>query len=205
MNKVAALPLAPSVQTLKRWRAEGKTNSRANMCAKLKPGRKGKLSEVEQKVIGGWVIHQLKKKRAVTGERVRQKVRDIFGVDVSLTWVSRTMKKLGLSSHATKLVKSDEPVHNEVSEICRFLQDIRAQIEGGLTLERVIAVDVTSFWNSGPVLRSYSLTGRYLPPIHSLYLLFLQYCSSYLFVQGKARCIRSQEEMEGHCVHCILC
>ena len=82
MNKVAALPLVPSVRTLKRWWAEGKTNSGANKRAKLKPGRKGKLSEVKQKVIGGWVIHQLEKKRAVTGERVRQKVRDIFGVDV---------------------------------------------------------------------------------------------------------------------------
>ena len=125
----------------------------------LQVGRKSILSMTEKQVLGGWCLERLAQMKAVTQDMVCHRVWKMFGVSVSASWVTQTMHQLGFTSHRTQTTQLQRGSPTTIAEITGFLRKVRARIADTYTPERVVAMDVICFWNTGAVLRSYGLKG----------------------------------------------
>ena len=69
------------------------------------------------------------------------------------------MRELGFSSRNVRTMRLEQTRETFVQECADFIENVRQQIRNGLSLNRLCAIDQTSFWNSPTHLRSHAPIG----------------------------------------------
>lgn len=168
-NKVSAYSFCntkgtPHPTTIYRWKREkNKPPSPSDEIPML--SRPPKLSIVERYVIGGWVLERDAEHEIASGEAVCSFIADSFHEQVSLSWVSRTMASLHLTSHREAVKKQKYRQPGIARALHTFLNELRETIDNEYEASQVVAVDNVRFTHPSPILRSYGPQGGYVPAL----------------------------------------
>ena len=148
----------PSPSTIYRWKRE--LAPLPQDPATIPPqGRPPKLSLMERKVVGGWVLDRASKHEKTDAHSVCSFIADAFREDVSKSWVSHNLSSLALTSYQAANCPQKYNKPNIISTLHRFLLDFYASIDGELEDAKVVAVNNVRFAHSQAVLRTYGPEG----------------------------------------------
>lgn len=157
-SNLHSLPNAPAGSTVRLWQRQ---NRRGDLLPHP-PSRGGphKLTPTEEKVVIGKAIRRIRAEKLVSGEVVRNFVQEAFNVTVSASFVSRLLHRWGFTSHVTRQARHTQVAPKYKTAIHTFLLQVRRKISelgNPLRPSRLVAMDETSFWEAGSILRTYGL------------------------------------------------
>jgi transposase len=127
------IPNAPSLRSIERWELQKQQgqNLENNLS---KRGRKAKLTAIEQAVVFGKVIFREREEKVTSAQTIKQFIKKAFNEDVSKSWISSTLKAHGITSQKVRTDKANIPLNQRISEIKKFISDVRDEIAGSLEL-----------------------------------------------------------------------
>ena len=89
------------------------------------------LSELQIKIMIGWVLHQNGERVAVTNFSLLAQIRDFFDIDISVSTAAAYLKENGISHH--RLIRAGPDVVYSFDDVCSaHLQFLREMQDQGL-------------------------------------------------------------------------
>lgn len=161
VQQAASVPGAPSASLIYAWLHEERYHD-VPFGPQKKRGPKQKLSDPEKQVLGGFVLKLNEKLEVANIAKIQSKAKEIFGVELSASFVSKCMKSLGFRSHSAGSYHVDiTPA--KLAEAEATVQAVRDWAFNHLDgISRVVFEDEMSLWNNIVALRTYSPKGRYV-------------------------------------------
>jgi len=114
------------------------------------------FSEAEEIILAGWVVYRRMHGKLVSGIIFSNFIQRNFGVSVEKSWISKFMARNHLSSLLVQKRSPKRARRSLPSEVDQFYTDLDAF---NLEPNHIASIDVTSFWDWSPVLRTYGPKG----------------------------------------------
>ena len=165
-------------RSLRRWRKEYRDTG--TVCGKRRnSGRKRKLSDEKKDLLVGGVIYRNSKKLPTSGDDVRDIAKKRFKVDLSRSYVSKTLRPRGLSAREVSSKTSGGyrvSFDDKTNLAMKFLRDTRTDVRTR-TEDQVVWVDYTTDKHTKLKKASYAPKNGFVDlfTLHSLYCSLTQF------------------------------
>ena len=158
--ELAKMVGAPPESVLRDWLAQHKKGTPRGS-SNVNHDWRSLLTEGQRKVTFGWVLDQLKSRRAVQWVDVQKFVSCAFKIEVSRTWVIRAMAKNGFSSHRPRAFALRYLKHDSLQYSLDFIAENQETMLTAHAEGRLVAMDQTNFYEGGLVTSTYAPCGGY--------------------------------------------